>query len=466
MKKENLENQKFNTSMETSDWRYSAAIVGLVKYFDYLVERGYDEEYNFYKIDDDVIEYNSEEITEERYLMFVESYFESEMQHRDIEKMLQSDEFTEEQIKLINIKLDTGAAIKKVFFGTKFSKENKDGILREINEKRQYLIKETYKNRDELYKKFSNRKCLFTKKNKICRLLNYDIDLGRKSKSISFNWDFKNYRFEDESEFDFIPFAFSKSFDSFFINNNYSIKQLVNTNKLICIDENPRATLLENLKKSGNYINFDVEVISKQKIEKGKKFENKEYYETIFIRKRVIKIFEAIDDYKGIPKKYRVNENYNINVEKEVTDCIINNIKLDYLIELLLKPKQDTKTYKYPNYWYNIKTLIDINVLIYGGDKMNEKMKSACESARRVKVKINDEKKVNSYKQKLISAITFKDYGRFCEILLQLSSYSGVIFYFAYDLFSDFEENKNIAYTFINALNNESNKDNGGNKDE
>ena len=76
---------------------------------------------------------------------------------------------------------------------------------------------------------------------------------------------------------------------------------------------------------------------------------------------------------------------------------------------------------------------------------------------------INDDNKVNSYKQKLISAITFKDYDRFCEILLQLSSYSGVVFYFAYDLFQDFEENKNIAYTFINALNKD-NKDNGGEK--
>jgi len=26
--------------METSDWRYSASIVGLIKYFDYLVSKG------------------------------------------------------------------------------------------------------------------------------------------------------------------------------------------------------------------------------------------------------------------------------------------------------------------------------------------------------------------------------------------------------------------------------------------
>lgn len=92
---------------------------------------------------------------------------------------------------------------------------------------------------------------------------------------------------------------------------------------------------------------------------------------------------------------------------------------------------------------------------------MDKQMKSAYKSAKKVMAEI-PENKVDSYKQKLISAITFKDYERFCEILLQLSSYSGVVFDFAYDLFENFEGNKNIAYTFINALN----KDNGGEKNE
>ena len=151
--------------------------------------------------------------------------------------------------------------------------------------------------------------------------------------------------------------------------------------------------------------------------------------------------------------KYKVNDKYYIDFEKEVTDNILNKVKLDALIEMLLKTDS--------NYSYNIRTLIEINTLIYGGDKMDKQMKSAYASAKRVMAEI-PENKVNSYKQKLISAITFKDYERFCEILLQLSSYSGVVFDFAYDLFADFDANKNIAYTFINALNKEFNKDNGG----
>lgn len=446
-----IENEKFDTKMETSDWRYSASIVGIIKYFNYLVERGYEIESDLYRIDDDVITYNSKAITEERYLLFVEHYFESAMHHKVIEQILANDEFADEQIKLVNTKLKANTIMKKVFGDLKFSSENKEIILEKIKENRLLLIKETYRNGDSLYKNFTNTNSLFKESGSVCRIQNYNIDTGRKSKSISYNWDFKTYIFEDEKEFDFIPFAFSKSYESFFINNNYSIKQLFNTNNLISNSDNPRSTLFCDLKNSADFIDFDVEVITKSR--------DKDYFETLYIRKDAIRIFDNIKNYNDIKIKYRVNENYNYNryLEKEVTDSILNNIKIDNLIEMLLKPKQDTSKYKYPNYSYNIKTLIEINTLIYGGDKMDKQMKSAYSSAKRVMAEI-PENKVESYKQKLISAITFKDYERFCEILLQLSSYSGVVFDFAYDLFEDFEENKNIAYTFINALN----KENGG----
>lgn len=444
-----IENEKFNTQMETSDWRYSASIVGLIKYFDYLVAMGYEVEADLYKIDHDVIAYNSEAITEEKYLLFVERYFEAAMHHRRIEQILNSSEFTEEQIKLVNDKLKANVIVKKVFGDIKFSGENKDIILQKINENRLVLIKETYRTGKSLYANFANTNNLFLEPGNICRIQNYNIDASKKSKSISYNWDFKTYKFDDISEFDFIPFAFSKSYEAFFINNNYSIDQLFHTNNLISNSDNPRSSLFCDLKNSSDFIDFDVEVITKNR--------DDDYFATLYIRKDAIKIFAEIENYKAIKMKYKVNDNYYIDFEKEVTDKILNNVKLDALIEMLLKSDS--------NYSYNIKTLIKINTLIYGGDKMDKQMKSAYASAKKVMAEI-PENKVNSYKQKLISAITFKDYERFCEILLQLSSYSGVIFDFAYDLFGDFDGNKNIAYTFINALNNESNKDNGGKKDE
>lgn len=444
-----IEGEKFNTRMETSDWRYSASIVGLIKYFDYLVAKGYEEESDLYKIHDDIIDYNSEAITEERYLQFVEYYFEEYMHHRIVEQILGKNELTDDQIKLVNEKLKANVIMKKVLGDIKFSGENKESIVQKISENRLLLIKETFRTGKSLYANFSNTNSLFEEPGNICRMQNYNIDVGKKSKSISYSWDFKTYKFDDEREFDFIPFAFSKSYEAFFINNNYSIKQLLNTNNLISNSEHPRSTLFCDLKNSADFIDFDVEVIIKSR--------DQEYYETLFIRKDAIKIFDAIENYKAIKIKYKVNDNYYIDFEKEVTDKILNNIKLDSLIEVLIKSKSSNT--------YTIKALIRINILIYGGDKMDKQMKSAYGSAKRVMKEI-PENKVNSYKQKLISAITFKDYERFCEILLQLSSYSGVIFDFAYDLFEDFEGNKNIAYTFINALNIESNKENGGEKND
>ncbi|MCT4545110.1 MAG: type I CRISPR-associated protein Cas8a1/Csx8 [Vallitalea sp.] len=440
-----IENGEFNTKMETSDWRYSASIVGLIKYFDYLVSMGYDMESDLYAIDDDVILYDREKITEERYLLFAEHYFEKAMHHRIVEQILNNSEFTDEQIKLVNDKLKANSIMKKVFKGDKFTGENKESILEKIMKNRLLLIKETYRSGKSLYANYSNTNSLFVDTGSICRILNYNIDQGKKSKSISYNWNFKTYKFEDEKEFDFIPFAFSKSYEAFFINNNYSIKQLLNANNLISNSDNPRSTLFCDMKNSADFIDFDVEVVIKNR--------DCDYFETLYIRKDAIKIFKKIENYKAIKMKYKVTDNYYMHFEKEVTNRILNNIKLDSLIEMLLKSKL--------NYTYNLKTLIKINTIIYGGDKMNKQMKSAYASAKRVMKEI-PENKVDSYKQKLISAITFKDYERFCEILLQLSSYSGIVFHFAYDLFSDFEGNKNIAYTFINALNKETNKENGG----
>ncbi|MBZ9691138.1 type I CRISPR-associated protein Cas8a1/Csx8 [Clostridium sp. M14] len=440
-----INDEKFNTRIETSDWRYSASIVGLIKYFNFLSDKGLEDKENLYKTYDDVIEYDSNQITDERYLLFVEEYFKEYMHHKTVEDLLNISEVTEEQIKIVNDKLKANKVMQKFFKNIKLSIDNKETIQEKINENRLEIIKETYRGGKSLYAKFANTNSLLDDTSNICRIQNYNIDIPKKGKSISYNWDFKTYKFEEEKEFDFIPFAFSKSYEGFFINNNYSIKQLLNTNSLIFDSENPRTTLFSELKDSANFIDFDVEVIIKDI--------SNDYFETLYIRKSAIDIFKQIKNYSGIQIKYKVNDNYYINFEKEVTDKILNNIKLDSLIEMLLKSQS--------NYSYNVKTLIEINTLIYGGKKMDKQMKSAYASAKRVMAEI-PENKVNSYKQKLISSITFKDYERFCEVLLQLSSYSGVIFDFAYDLFADFEENKNIAYTFINALN----KENGGKKDE
>lgn len=90
---------------------------------------------------------------------------------------------------------------------------------------------------------------------------------------------------------------------------------------------------------------------------------------------------------------------------------------------------------------------------------MKDKLKGAFACAKQV-ANVIENNKIESYRQKLTSSIIFKDYDRVCQILLQLSNYSGVEFGFVYDLFDDFENNKDLAYTFINALSKNADKNN------
>lgn len=442
---------KFDYSIETSDWRYSASIVGLIKYFKFLHRKGIEEKENLYEVDDDVLKYNSKSITEENYLLFVEEFFLKEMHHITVESILSNDEITEEQEKIVNEKLKANSVMKSIFNKIKYTEDNKSIILELINKNRLEIIRKTYEKGLKLYKKFNNENSLFSEEGKSCRVLNYYIDMAKKGKSLGYFWDSNTFTYQDDEVFDFIPFAFSKSYEAFFINNNYSIKELLKSNSLIENSDNPRDTLFGELKNSSEYIDFDVEVIIKNQAEA--------YYKTLFLRKDTIKILSEIENYKGIKVVYKdKNPKSPDYLEKDIIDCILNKVRLDSIIEMLLKSN------KY-NYSYNIKTLIEINKLIYGGDIMNQNMKGAFAAAKSVN-KALEANKINSYKQKLISSITFKDYDRFCEILLQLSSYSGIVFNFAYNLFDDFEENKNLAYTFINALgNNESNKEGGENNE-
>ena len=107
------------------------------------------------------------------------------------------------------------------------------------------------------------------------------------------------------------------------------------------------------------------------------------------------------------------------------------------------------------NHKYLIFHLIKINQLIYKEEEdiMNEKQKRVYASAKQVReVLAGKEDKIRAYEQRLISAITLKDYDRVQEILLHLSSFTQVRMDFLIDLFEDFEGNKNLAYTFINLL--------------
>ncbi len=443
----------YDTRLEASDWRYSASVVGLIRYFTYL-DRIYG--HSFYEEEEEAILYCSEDITEERYLEFAESFFEEDMHHRKVEKMLHKEDFNKEEIKQINEKLVANTVLKNFFEKNKFNGKNKKEILDIITLHRDQIIRDTYKYKENLYYNFANNNMLFKRElMPHCRLLGYCVDEGRKSKSISYQFDKKKFANKDEIEFDFIPFSFTNTREAIFINNNFSIVQLRQTSdrladfiraEMEAENENARAALFSAIVESADFIDFDVEVIIKSR--------DKNYFETMFIRKDAIKILKSINNKSIFAFSYKRGENNWINIQEEVLMHILNNILLDELIEMAIKDKQD-KTKDKNKISYVIQNLIEINVKIKGGNQMTQDMKAAYACAKEVVKKFegqNQVNKIDTYRQKLISAVVFHDYDRACQIFLQLSNYSGVSFGFTYSLFENFEEHKELAYTFINAM--------------
>lgn len=445
--KTTLQNNSYDSMLEASDWRFSAAIVGLMQYLDY-----HDLEY---KIEDDLILYNSEDITEEKYLEFVEYKYGEELHHKVVENILSNEEISDEQVKVVNEKLSANTVMKKKFSKIKFDKSNKQEILDIINENMYELIRETYGKKDGGYKTYikvnmKNPIELLQGTKNYCRLNGYACaDEGRKSMALGFKFNKNSYLSKDIVEFDFIPFAFEGNRESFFINDNYSVKNLKISNIIlgerILQDlerenkrKDARKALFEGIIETSDFIDRDVEVIVKNV--------DKDYFETLYIRKESIEILKSLTDekidYKSLCFSHKITEKFNLNVQKEVTENILNNVLLDNLIETFLKEKNSD---------YIVSQLIKINVLIRRAERMKDRLKGAYACAKRV-AEVLEINKLDSYKQKLTSSIIFKDYDRVCQILLQLSNYSGIEFNFVYDLYDNFEENKDLAYTFINAL--------------
>lgn len=441
-----LENGSYDTMLEPSDWRFSAAIAGLMQYFDYHNIK--------YENDHECILYNENDISEERYLEFVESRYSEKLHHKAVENILKQSEISDEQIKLVNDKLKANTIMKNTFKKIKFDGNNKEDLLKIINENRMQLIKETYRTKSDMYADFANTNQMFNEPQGWCRLVGYSIDTGKKGKSASYNFSMNSFIAQDCREFDFIPFAFSGSFESFFLNDNYTIDRLKVSNKMLdtALNKNDderiktsRQAFFKAIIESADFIKRDVEVIVKNR--------DNDYFETLYIRKKSIDILKKIKDkkidYEALNISYKVTDKYYRNIQKEVMDNILNNVFLDGLIELYLKNKSN----------YVVSQLIKINILMRGEGGMKDKLKGAFACAKQVAKSI-EPNKIDSYRQKLTSSIIFKDYDRACQILLQLSNYSSVEFGFVYDLFDDFENNKDLAYTFINALSRDSKKNN------
>lgn len=455
----------YDTLLQPTDWRFAAAVVGLCKYFDYFgidykVLYDVEEKPDNYIHGFDGIIYKSEDITEEKYLEFAENYFEKYMTHKNILNILESQEFSEEQIKLVNDLVKSKTVLKGLFDKIKFDGTNKDVFISTIEENRAEIIKNIFKNGNNLYKNYCNERLIFTEDNSTCRLRGYNVDKDRKTNNLGFCFSKESFESNDILEFDFIPFAFSNSDmrETYFVNNNFSVKSLTQTNyafsNQLSSTENKddKNKLMLVLQNSKDYISYDVEIISKS--------QDKAYYETFFVRlERLKKLRELSGKSLNFVKK--INDDYWFNLEKEVYMRCLNNVLLDDVILMMLKFYFDDNAVKG---YIKSRTdmLIDINISWKGNEIMNEiKSAKSCGFLTSQKlIEMKSSNKINSYKQKIISALCAHDYDRAKEIILSLSAYVGMEFSFFYTFLENAEENKDLAFAFASALIEVSSKNN------
>lgn len=437
-----MSDTNYTSRLECEDWRYSAAIVGLIKYLDYYSKK--------YEIENDVLLYNEEDIDKDRYIAFAAYYFADNMENRILENILRNEEFSEEQIKYVNELMNKRTFLKKLFKGIKFDGTNKNQILDILSDNRSALDEELYVQRQYGY--FSNKNAFFDDCSKTrCRLAGYYVDEAKKGLSAMFNFNKDTFEGTNIKAFEFIPFAFTDSALAIFINDNSSIKQVVEVNnkfsKFIKNDKNGRSkaknVLIRQLHDSADFIDYDVEVIVKdaKRHKDSKKY--KDYFETLYIRKDAIDILRSIKNLEAFNYNYKLSDDNYINFVDEVSDAILNGKTLNSLIEMCLKKNIGSS--------YMIGELIKLNINIKGVKNMDGTIKSAYACALEVTKKI-DNKKIKAYRTKLASALTANDKMRVFDVLLQLSNYSEVNMGFVYSLYEDYEKNIEVVYAFVNAL--------------
>lgn len=472
-----IEHPLYDTLLLPTEWRYSAAIVGLIRFFDFIEQTEGKKLYTYtnnedkdrYAVYSDIcgyiqgILYNSTDLTEERYLLFCENWYDREFQHRNVEALLTHiKKFSQDNINDINSYLNgtsSNTVMKKIFKGIKFDETNTGTILNLIDEHRLEIIKETFRYKTTMYRNFANTNKLMSDTNPHCRLLNYDLDEGRKSKAASYYFDTSTFIASDIYEFDFIPFAFTYTKIGFFVNSNTSIEALVKCNNQLkekmdveeqiinnrVIRDGDQTKLIKAMLHSDDFLNCDVEIICKDR--------EHESFDTMLIRKQALQRLKKIYDNYNLRYVHKYNYNYWLNVEEELIRCCLNYTYLDKLLEqLLLLSRMDTESRTIQI----IQPLVQINMEWKG---VNQTMQDTIERAKKVGYYIgktikekNGENKVKSYKNKLINATVSHDRERVLEIMLQLSGYTDGEISTIYDILDNPDNWSDIAISFTNAM--------------
>ena len=477
----------FDTAISASDWKYSAAITGLIYYFKELEKKYEIKNLTIDEITDSFLLYNKEDITEDNYLDFIERFYpEDTLVHKKIETQLKyTKEFTPEIIKNIKENMSANTVLKKVFSKIKFDGTNKEEALKLLNENRNLIVKETFRNKKDLYDNYCQTSRLLEKgNNSPCRLKGYYFDPNRKSKATGYNFASSSVDYFDDEVFDFIPFAFTgNSFETIFLNDNLDLEILENMNyklreyfseekereitnirtlkqeKAIKEGKNEpieetsvsvslKKIFLNILQKKTDYIKYGMEIIYKNR--------DKEYFETWYLRNDSIEVLKIVEDFSRLDIRIKITDKYYFNLLDEIFSAILNLSLLTNSILYLLKDRESfTKNNKIlEKYSSAIYQLIKINQIIRnGGKEMNWKLKNSIENCAEKVINYFEKQKTSnklvSYRQKLLSSVVAKNHKRILDVLTQLSVYSGVHFDFVFNYIENQTQNEDIIHYFI-----------------
>lgn len=115
----------YDRRLEPSDWRYSAAAVGMVRFFKRRKIQYFSKgRYLYYNFKDIYPEDAKTEISNDReYLLFAEHWFSDGMPHKAVKQKVSQSQFSENEIKELSKKLTANKVMKKIFQGIKLGKD-------------------------------------------------------------------------------------------------------------------------------------------------------------------------------------------------------------------------------------------------------------------------------------------------------------------------------------------------------
>ena len=451
--------------IEASDWRYSAAIVGLHKFISVVAPT-----YDLHQFDnEDYIIYDPNLITKENYTKFLLHFYGDEFRVLKYRASVLNSPSDEESVKRVKAEEKTLPACFKKMGVESFDGANGERIAAIIDANKDELIFESFNKMFGGYDDFcsagekANPSRLLSpaaeKKSEINnRIHGFSVDTSRKWTFLSWCNDKKTINAEDCIEFDFIPFGFSKNLSNgrhMFINDNFSIETLISANNFLDTSSSATIALATYLKTIAlNNVRYNVQVISKSK---------ESQYQNIYISPATLDVFEAMSKVPNISNleyfKFHDAADRWFTYET-ILDYLITGKNLDEIIISTFKLKSDDFAKKHEL----LHLVILVNDIFYRGGKnlMNERIEQAKKTGHAVANKL-EENKVNAYRHKLTSAVATNNQKMVFDILIQLQNYSDITIPFLFYLLDDYNENVNLLYAFMAALKKYSKKEEGEN---